>query len=65
MNKPTIEILSRNHTYGEVKLLINQREYLYRFPALEYFENLQRSYKRNAGIFLSKLKPFLVKGNNQ
>lgn len=59
MNSPTIEIISRNHTYGEVKILINGREYLYKFPALEYFENLKRSYWKNKGIFLSKIKPFL------
>jgi hypothetical protein len=58
---PEIQILCRNHTYSEVKLSINNKPYLYRFPALEYFENIKKSYFRNKGIFLQKIKPFLVK----
>lgn len=54
MNKtPDVNIIARNYTYGEVRISINGKSYLYRFPALEYF--------KNKGIFLQKIKPFLVK----
>lgn len=62
-NSPNVQYLSGNPD-GDIRLSIDGKIYEYEFGSKQTYESYVKSYWRNKGRFLIKIKPFQKKDEN-